>query len=264
MNRIRELRKQKGFTQLQFCQKMNITQSTLSGWETGRWQPDNEALIKLADFFGVTIDYLLERTDEIAEPSKSGKLQVLLARKKDLHLTYDDLSNMTGLSRKTIVNFFLNSTEPRKDTVEAIEQALNIKNNLVIQDEVELNDNYMIPLLGSVVAGVPIEAQQDLEGYIYISHRPAEEYFALRVHGDSMKNVGIMDKCVLVCHKQEIAENGEIVVAMLNGEQTVKRYKIHGNNIFLMPENPDYLPIPVTMTDELLILGKVVEIRVLL
>ena len=113
-------------------------------------------------------------------------------------------------------------------------------------------------------AGVPIEAQQNLEAYIYISHRPAEEYFALRVHGDSMKNVGIFDKSVLVCHKQEVAENGEIVVAMLNGEQTVKRYKVHGNNIFLMPENPDYLPRPVTPTDELLILGKVVEIRVML
>ena len=153
---------------------------------------------------------------------------------------------------------------PRLDTVEAIEKALGIKNAPVIQDEVDLDDNYLVPLLGSVVAGVPIEAQQNIDAYIYISHRPAEEYFALRVHGDSMKNVGIFDKSVLVCHKQETAENGEIVVAMLNGEQTVKRYKVHGNNIFLMPENSDYLPIPVTPTDELLILGKVVEIRVML
>ena len=104
--------------------------------------------------------------------------------------------------------------------------------------------------------------KQDLEGYIYISFRPAEEYFALRIHGDSMKNAGIVDKCVLVCHKQETAENGEIVVAILNGEQTVKRYKVHNGDIYLMSENPDYMPMPVTPTDEFLILGKAVEIRI--
>lgn len=186
-------------------------------------------------------------------------------KRKELKLTYDNLALKSGISRRTIAGIFSNDpnySSPTINTVEAIERALGIKNTPVIFDEVELNDNYLIPLLGSVVAGVPIESQQDLEGYIYISHRPAEEYFALRVHGDSMKNAGILDKSVLVCHKQAIAENGEIVVAMLNGEQTVKRYKVHGNNIFLMPENPDFLPIPVTPTDDLIILGKVVEIRI--
>lgn len=185
--------------------------------------------------------------------------------KKQKKMTIAEIAEKANLPKGSVQNIFAGYVPaPRIDTVEAIEKALGIKNAPVIQDEVDLNDNYLVPLLGSVVAGVPIEAQQNLEAYIYISHRPAEEYFALRVHGDSMKNAGIMDKSVLVCHKQEIAENGEIVVAMLNGEQTVKRYKVHGNNIFLMPENPDYLPIPVTPTDELLILGKVVEIRVML
>lgn len=189
-------------------------------------------------------------------------------RKKELKLTHDELAKLSGISRRTIAGIFAGDPRylsPTLNTVEAIEKALGIKNNLILKDEVELNDNYLIPLLGSVVAGVPIETQQDLEGYIYISFRPAEEYFALRVHGDSMKNAGIVDKCVLVCHKQETAENGEIVVAMLNGEQTVKRYRVYGNNVFLMPENSDFAPIPVTtIKDELLILGKVVEIRVTL
>ena len=190
-------------------------------------------------------------------------LELWKKQKKALHLTYEELAKKANLPKGSIQNIFAGFVPaPRIDTVEAIERALGIKNNSVVLDEVELNDNYLIPLLGSVVAGVPIESQQDLEGYIYISHRPAEEYFALRVHGDSMKNAGILDKSVLVCHKQAIAENGEIVVAMLNGEQTVKRYKVHGNNIFLMPENPDFLPIPVTPTDDLIILGKVVEIRI--
>ena len=84
----------------------------------------------------------------------------------------------------------------------------------------------------------------------------------MRVHGDSMNNAGILNKSIIICHKQETAENGEIIVAMLNKEQTVKRYKLHGDNIYLMPENPAFLPIPITNKDELIILGKVVEIRI--
>lgn len=148
-----------------------------------------------------------------------------------------------------------------KTTIDTTPRAIQIK-DLAIQDEVEMNDFYPIPLLGSVVAGVPIEAQEDLEGYVYINFRPKEEYFALRVHGDSMINAGIRDNSVLIVHKQPVATCGDIVVAMLNGEQTVKRFKIFGDcNIFLMPENPEFEPIPVLKGDDFLVLGKVVEVR---
>ncbi len=181
-------------------------------------------------------------------------------------ITYEKLASMTGLSISTITKIFGGYAKyPRIDTMEAIEKALGLnKPSPALKDEVELNDIYPIPLLGSVVAGIPIEAQEDLEGYIYVAWRPKEEYFALRVHGDSMNNIGINDKSVIVCHKQETAENGEVVVAMLNGEQTVKRYKLHGDSVFLIPENNDFLPIPVTTKDTLIILGKVVEIRTML
>ncbi len=147
--------------------------------------------------------------------------------------------------------------------IDTTSRAIQIK-DLAIKDEVEMNDFYPIPLLGSVVAGVPIEAQEDLEGYVYISFRPKEEYFALRVHGDSMINAGIRDNSILIVHKQPYATCGDIVVAMLNGEQTVKRFKMYGENIFLMPENPDYEPIPILKGADFLILGKVVEVRMTL
>ena len=131
-----------------------------------------------------------------------------------------------------------------------------------VVDEVELKDFYTVPLLGRVVAGVPLESQENLEGYIQISYAPPTEYFALRVNGDSMINAGIRDKSVLVVHKQTYAENGDIVVALINGESTVKRFKIYGENMFLMPENPDFDPIPVMKTDDFMILGKVVEVRI--
>lgn len=150
-----------------------------------------------------------------------------------------------------------------KMTIDTTPRAAKIK-DLAIKDEVELNDFYPVPLLGSVVAGIPIEAQEDLEGYVYISFKPKEEYFALRVHGESMINAGIRDNSILIVHKQPYANCGDIVVAMLNGEQTVKRFKMYGDNIFLMPENPAFEPIPVLKGADFLILGKVVEVRMAL
>lgn len=192
------------------------------------------------------------------------KLELWRAKKKQLGLTNKEIAEAAQLPLRTVEQVMCGTVRsPRLDTVQAIERALGLNEKRpVLQDEVDLDDLYAVPLLGSVVAGIPIEAQENLEGYIYISYRPKEEYFALRVHGESMRNAGIFDGSVVVCHKQETAENGEIVVAMLNGEQTVKRFKLLRNNVVLMPENPDYDPIFVTERDELLILGKVMEVRV--
>lgn len=191
--------------------------------------------------------------------------------KKEKKMTIEQIAKAANLPKGSVQNIFCGYVpNPRTDTVEAIERALGIytsrkiEKDPVIQDEVELQDYYPIPLLGSVVAGVPIEAQENLEGYIYISFRPKEEYFALRVHGDSMINAGIADGAVIVVHKQECVQNNDIVVAMLNREQTVKRFKMFGDNVFLKPENPAYEMIPITEKDEFIILGKVVEVRFML
>lgn len=185
--------------------------------------------------------------------------------KKEQHLTFDALAEKSNIPKRTLEDIFGGkTTDPRSTTVAAIERALGvdkIKKDPVIQDEVEIDDMYPIPLLGRVVAGKPINEQEDLEGYIYVKYRPKDEYFAVHVYGDSMINAGILDGSIIICHKQETAECGDIVVAMLNGEQTVKRFKLIGDTCFLMPENPRYDPIPVTKDDELIILGKVVEMR---
>ena len=79
-----------------------------------------------------------------------------------------------------------------------------------------------------------------------------------------MINDGSLDGSILVVHKQETTVNGEVVVAMLNGEQTVKRLKVLGETTFLWPENPTYDPMPVTAKDSFIILGRVFEVRFLL
>lgn len=196
------------------------------------------------------------------------KVEELNEVRKRQKLSVAELAEKANLPKGTVEKVLFGVVKnPRIDTMQAIERALGlytsprIEKDPVITDEVELNDIYPKPIIGEVVAGVPIEAQENIDGYIYISYRPPEDYFAVRVHGDSMINAGIPDKSVLVVHKQECAENGEIVVAMLNKAQTVKRFKIISGSYFLMPENPNYDPIPVTDKDELIILGKVVEVR---
>ena len=196
-------------------------------------------------------------------------IQLWKKRKKELHLTHDQLAEKSGVSRRTIAGIFSGDPtyqSPTLNTIESIERALGLnrpqtKKDPVLEDEVELNDIYPIKIIGEVTAGVPIEEQENIEGVVYISYRPPEEYFSVRVHGDSMKGIGLLDRDVLIVHKQEKVENGEICVAMVNGKQTVKRFRQYGSNFFLMPENPDYDPIPLNPGDDVIFLGKVVEWR---
>lgn len=109
-----------------------------------------------------------------------------------------------------------------------------------------------VPLLGVVTAGLPILAVENIEGYL--PWEADEDCFALRVRGDSMIEAGIFDGDKLIVRPQSTADNGEIVVALLGDEATVKRLKKQGAEIWLMPENPNYEPIDGRQAQ---ILGKV-------
>ncbi len=101
-----------------------------------------------------------------------------------------------------------------------------------------------VPILGRVAAGIPILATEDVEGYVpFDAARSQKELFALRVKGDSMINAGILPGDVIIVEQQETAVNGEIVVALIEDEATVKRLNRSGKSVLLMPENPTYEPI---------------------
>ena len=109
-----------------------------------------------------------------------------------------------------------------------------------------------IPVVGVVTAGVPILATEHIEGYLPWDGEAG--CFVLRVRGDSMIGAGILDGDKVVVRPQPDAENGEIVVALLDDSATVKRLKKTGRDVWLMPENPSYAPIP---GNEAKILGRV-------
>ncbi len=101
-----------------------------------------------------------------------------------------------------------------------------------------------VPVVGNVAAGTPILAQELIEDYLTFDTGGRDgEYFALRVRGESMLGAGILPDDLVVVHQQQDARSGDIVVALLEDEATVKRLQRKGGETWLLPENPDYRPI---------------------
>jgi repressor LexA len=117
-----------------------------------------------------------------------------------------------------------------------------------------------IPVLGRVAAGLPINAVENLEGSLVVDPsflKKSENAFALRVRGDSMINAGINDKDLVIVSPNEQAKNGDIIVALINDEATVKKFEFINNKIRLIAENKAYQPIEVKSQDDFKVVGKV-------
>lgn len=115
-----------------------------------------------------------------------------------------------------------------------------------------------VPIVGNVAAGSPILAEECIEDYLtFDTGGRQNEYFALRVRGESMLNAGILPGDLVVVHRQIDARNGEIVVAMIDDEATVKRLSRRNGQTWLLPENDAYSPIDGTYAQ---ILGKVAAV----
>lgn len=196
MERLRSVREQRNLSQKQVADYLGITSQAYGYYERGERNPGSDNLRKLANYFDVSVDYLLGR---------------------------DQGQNQTN--------------------------------------------NRYIPLLGSVPAGVPIEAIEDIEEYIDIYPRFVKhgELFALRVQGDSMEP-DLRNGDIVIIEKQEYVENGQIAVVRVNGEDfTIKRVKLSPKGIMLIPSNPAYDPVffdsDQVATLPVTIIGKVIEIR---
>jgi repressor LexA len=122
--------------------------------------------------------------------------------------------------------------------------------------EAEQPDTEGLPVIGQVAAGEPILAQEHVEDHCTISadfFRPRADYL-LRVKGMSMKNIGIMDGDLLAVHQTREARDGQVVVARIGDEVTVKRFKRDGRKVFLIAENEDFSPIEVDLSEQELII----------
>ncbi len=116
-----------------------------------------------------------------------------------------------------------------------------------------------VPVIGRVTAGLPVYAFEEISGRIPFPKNKAagKELFALNVSGESMKDAGILDGDIVVCEKTHYAENGEIVVALIGEEATVKTFYKENGHYRLQPQNPDFDPI---IAEEVSILGRVISL----
>jgi len=198
-----ELLKMHNLTVYKVSKATGIAQSTFSDWKSGRSTPKADKLKKLADFFGVSVSYLLQ-----GEELEGGAVAY------------------RGFGARCAV-----------------------------------------PIIGEIRAGSPIITNETILGYESADIESAEDYFYLRVRGDSMKNIGMMEGSIVLFHKQQYAENGDIVACLVGGESaTVKRFRRDHKRVYLIPENEEYEPIELSTDDfecgDARILGVAVEIKI--
>jgi repressor LexA len=166
-----------------------------------------------------------------------------------------EICEATGLRSTSTVHAHLKRLEKRgliaRDSMKP--RAISLTN------EPQQPELVLVPVVGRVTAGVPILASENIEDYISIPNvlLGDGEHYILGVRGDSMIDAGIMDGDYVVIKKQQDANNGDIVVAMIDDEATVKRFYRENNHIRLQPENRTMKPI---LCKQVTILGKVVSL----
>ncbi len=174
--------------------------------------------------------------------------------------------------REIMEAFRIASTNGVRTTLAALEKKGYIRRRPMLSRGIELTDYVErevsqttevreVPVIGRVAAGEPILAQENLEGTLVVdsSFLPSETVFALHVRGESMRNAGILDGDYVLARQQENAESGDIVVAVIGEEATVKRYYREGRRVRLVPENEAFEPIVVDVHREAFrIAGKIV------
>jgi len=181
-------------------------------------------------------DYIISFTDEHGYPP-----------------SVREIGEYVGLKSPSTVHFHLKGLQ----SAGLITQAAGKTRAISINDD-NLPKKDQVPVVGNVAAGSPILAQECIEDYLtFDTDGLTGEHFALRVRGESMLYAGILPDDLVIVHQQQDARNGEIVVAMIEDEATVKTLQRKNGHTLLLPENPDYEPID---GDHAEILGKVVAV----
>ena len=196
------------------------------------------------------------------------------------NMKQSDLVETTGIGKSSISTYLSGKYEPKQRNIYKMAKALNINEAWLMGEDVpmerdekskpsnveDFNDHYVAPIVGTIPAGYPASAFEDIEGYASIPYKDAENYFFLRVSGESMINAGIQSGDLVLIRKQSSAEYGQIVAARVNGDEaTLKKYKPQGDTVLLLPENPDFEPILVRAKDfddgYASIIGVAIEVR---
>lgn len=203
----------------------------------------------------------------------------ITSRRKQLGLTLEDIAQEIGVAKSTIQRYEKGDIATIKlPVIEALANIMRVNpawlcgktedmTPVLPPDAIPYDPakGHRIPILGRIAAGLPIYAEQHIEGYTITDLNGGAEYFALRVHGDSMNAIGINDGYLIIVRRQAEVENGEIAVVMVGDEDaTVKRFYSAGSSVTLMPQstNPTHQPQFYDLSKTpVKVLGKVVKVE---
>lgn len=203
----------------------------------------------------------------------------LKRRRTELGLSLDEVANSVGVDKSTIMRYEAGKIlRPKLPVLESVARTLNVRIQWLLGSSDDMclplpsnaipyiPTEHVVPILGRIPAGYPVFAASEIEGYAPIDYSDSENYFWLRVSGDSMVNADIHDGDLVLIRRQVCADDGQIVAARVNGDEaTLKRFRRAGDTVMLVPENPKYLPIPVPATafatGDASIIGVVVELK---
>ena len=185
-------------------------------------------------------------------------------QRKVLQFIYHSIrdNHLPPTIREIASHFDFSSTGTVRDYLSALVQKgfIRISANKSRAIELVREAIFSIPIFGKVAAGLPTLAVEEIEGYLNLDSLvfSDEDTFALRVKGDSMTGAGIMPDDLVLVRKKNMAQNDDIVVAVIGEEATVKYLRKNGNMYFLEPANPQYQPIP--LNEDATIIGKVISV----
>ncbi|MBR6709461.1 MAG: helix-turn-helix domain-containing protein [Clostridia bacterium] len=180
------------------------------------------------------------------------------------------VAKATGIAPSSLADWKSGRSAPKADKLARIADYFGISLDTMLGRE-SAPSPVQVPIIGEIRAGQPIITEQTLLGYekAEISQAEADDYFYLRIRGDSMRNIGMVDGALVLFRKQQYAAEGAIVACLVGGDSaTVKRFHREGRVIRLLPENEAYSPIELSTVDfetgEARILGVAKEIKILL
>ena len=193
-------------------------------------------------------------------------------RRKELKLSQDELAKLTGYTDRTSISKIESGkVDLPQSKIHIFAKALHTTEGELMgttadpfpSNAMPYSPTQRIPILGRISAGLPLYAEEQIEGYTYTDLNHGGEYFALRVKGDSMNAARINENDLLIVRKQDMVEEGEIAVVMAGeDEATVKCWHRHGNIVMLEPKstNPEHqMQIYDLRKTPIRIIGKVVQ-----
>lgn len=179
------------------------------------------------------------------------------------NMTQSELSRLSGIGKSAISQYLSGEYEAKQENIYLMSKPLNVNPAWLMGFDVPMvggEINRGIPIIGTIAAGTPILAEENIEDYFVIDNRVNAD-FGLKVKGDSMINANIYNGDIAFIKKQPDLENGEIGAILLDDEATLKRFSKTENSVILQAENPSMTDWPRVYTDgNISILGKLVGV----